>query len=115
VSTVYRQGIGFRILPDRFDSAQGASEYGLVGRTRLKRLHTPCRKEDGVTHVISLADVAFAESTREARYLAAYRKWAGLDPFPVSSTLRKHRASEQDLDISQPEKRWKAACVTGNG
>ena len=30
VSTVYRQSIGFRILPDRFDSAQGAIEYGLV-------------------------------------------------------------------------------------
>jgi hypothetical protein len=62
-----------------------------------------CRKEDGETHVVSLADVAFAESSPGAQYVAAYRKWAGLEPFPVLSTSRrKHRASEQDIDISQP-------------
>jgi hypothetical protein len=66
-------------------------------------LMAACRKEDGSEHIISLSDVTFAESTREAQYLAAYRKWVGLEPFPVSSTARrKHRASEQDIDISRP-------------
>jgi len=84
------------------DEPVSVSAVDYDGNVR-RGLTAVCRKEDGVTQVVSLADVAFAESTREARYVAAYRKWVGLEPYPVSSTSRrKHRASEQDIDISRP-------------
>jgi hypothetical protein len=66
-------------------------------------LTAACQKEDGGEHVISLADVALAESVRGTHCLAAYRKWAGLEPLGVlSPSRRRHRASEQDIDLTRP-------------
>jgi hypothetical protein len=66
-------------------------------------LTATCKKEDGSKHVVSLTDVAFGEATQDARYLAAYRKWAGLNPVSLpGASKKKHRASEADIDISQP-------------
>jgi len=39
------------------------------------------RRPDGTSHVVSAADVVLADSASQ-QYLAAYRKWMGIDPAP---------------------------------
>jgi hypothetical protein len=41
-----------------------------------------CRR-DGSEHVVAAAEVSFLANTKLSRYLAAYRKWMGLDPNPA--------------------------------
>jgi hypothetical protein len=41
-----------------------------------------CRR-DGADHQVSLLDVAVPQGTEVARVLAAYRHWAGVDPWPT--------------------------------
>jgi hypothetical protein len=66
-----------------------------------------CRMEGGAVHVVAAADVSARPGTKAARYLAAYRRWLGLDPVPVephprAGTVRDHKASESDLDLAVP-------------
>ncbi|MBI4658501.1 MAG: hypothetical protein HY735_06580 [Verrucomicrobia bacterium] len=49
----------------------GNQRRGLVAR---------CRREDGSEHVVGAAEVVLAPRTHGTHYLAAYRKWLGLDP-----------------------------------
>ena len=66
-----------------------------------------CRRTDGSEYVIAASDVVFPEGSNGARYVAAYRKWLGLDPYPAGAktpSLRKrqHKATTEDLDLSGP-------------
>ncbi|MBU2547618.1 MAG: cytoplasmic protein [Proteobacteria bacterium] len=66
-----------------------------------------CRREDGSEHVVSAADVMFAQTSIGADYVAAYRKWLRLDPYPAdvrvsSRSKRHHKAGADDLDLSGP-------------
>jgi len=68
-------------------SIDGNERRGLTAR---------CRREDGSEHVVAASEVVFPEGSVGERYMAAYRKWLGLDPYPqVSSTSsllnRQHR------------------------
>ena len=70
-------------------------------------LTATCRREDGAEHVIAACDVVFPEGSNGARYVAAYRKWLGLDPYPArakapSLRIRQHKATADDLDMSEP-------------
>ena len=70
-------------------------------------LTATCRREDGAEHVIAACDVVFSEGSNGARYVAAYRKWLGLDPYPAgakapSLRMRQHKATADDLDLSGP-------------
>ena len=51
-------------------------------------------------------DVVLSGASSEVRYLAAYRKWMGLDPSPPSAGLphlaRQHKAAATDLDMKGP-------------
>jgi hypothetical protein len=66
-----------------------------------------CRREDASEHVVAASDVVFPDGSSGARYTAAYRKWLGLDPYPVgvsgsSRQSRQHKATAEDLDLSRP-------------
>jgi hypothetical protein len=66
-----------------------------------------CRREDGSEHTAALADVMFPGGSSGRTYVAAYRKWVGVEPIPVEppkSTPRKkqHKATPDDLDLSGP-------------
>lgn len=68
-----------------------------------------CRREDGSEHVVAAAEVAFPANTNLSRYLAAYRKWMGLDPYPdpagsaaPSRGNRRYKAKTGDLDLTSP-------------
>jgi hypothetical protein len=77
---------------------QGNARRGLVAR---------CRRADGSEHVVAASDVAFAEGSAGARHVAAYRKWLGLEPYPLPPGVttrrkREHKATADDLDLSTP-------------
>jgi tetratricopeptide (TPR) repeat protein len=66
-----------------------------------------CRRDDGSEHVVAASEVVFPPHTNPARYLAAYRKWLGLEPFPreaapSSRPRRQHKVTAADLDPSGP-------------
>ncbi len=70
-------------------------------------LTAKCRREDGHEHVVAASDVVFASGTSGARHVAAYRKWLGLDSYPVEVQApprrkRQHKATADDLDLSGP-------------
>jgi hypothetical protein len=63
-----------------------------------------CRRDDGSEHVVAAAEVAFPANTKRSRYLAAYRKWMGLDPYPAAPArgTRRSKAKTGDLDLTSP-------------
>src|SRR4030042_1936149 len=79
-------------------------DYG--GNTR-RGLTAKCRREDGSVHVVAASEVTFPEGSVGARYVAAYRRWLGLDPYPGEAQAparRKHthKATDDDVDVSRP-------------
>ena len=66
-----------------------------------------CRRGDGSEHVVAASDVVISPRSSAARYLAAYRKWLGLEPFPPEVAAgvgrkRRHKVASTDLDLSAP-------------
>lgn len=65
-----------------------------------------CRRKKGVEQVIAACDLIFPEdSSVAARYLAAYRKWLGIEPYLQSSLSPTYRspqkATQDDIAISR--------------
>ena len=57
--------------------------------------------------MVTASEVSFPEGSLNARHVAAYRKWLGLEPVPrhkAAPTRRRkrHKAAEDDLDLSAP-------------
>lgn len=76
----------------------GNARRGLVAR---------CRREDGSEHRIGLADMEVPARTPGARHVAAYRAWMGIVPDPgapatTQRSHRRHKAGDDDLDLSRP-------------
>ena len=66
-----------------------------------------CRREDGSEYVIAVSEVVFPQASAGARYIAAYRRWLNLDPYPVetkkpSRSGRQHKVADDDIDLSKP-------------
>ncbi len=65
-----------------------------------------CRSVDGTEHIVAAADVVFPKRSIGARYIASYRKWLGIEPFPpevaaaISTPL--HKEAETDFDQFDP-------------
>ena len=69
-------------------------------------LTAKCRCADGSEYVIAAADAEFPKGSIGTRYLAAYRKWLGLEPYPaVTPTLSRRKSqnkvTDDDLDLSK--------------
>jgi tetratricopeptide (TPR) repeat protein len=64
-----------------------------------------CQREEGVEQVITACDLIFPEGSVAARYVAAYRKWLGIEPYPQGplSLMRRRpqKATEDDIDMTQ--------------
>jgi hypothetical protein len=63
-----------------------------------------CRREDGSEHAVAAADIVLPKRSNGARYVAAYRKWLGLDPYPPDIPAirkRRHKATAGDLDLGR--------------
>ena len=79
-------------------------EIGYAGNAR-RGLTATCRREDGSVHVVSVLDVAFPRQWNGTRYVAACRKWQGMEPFPSEVSppprrTRQHKVTEADLDMA---------------
>ena len=66
-----------------------------------------CRREDGSEYVVAASDVVLPQASAGARYIAAYRRWLNLDPYPAetpkpSRSRRQLKAAEDDIDLSKP-------------
>ena len=65
------------------------------------------RRADGSEHVVATSDVFFPEGSSGERYVAAYRRWLGLEPYaeggPIhSGRRRQYEATADDIDMSSP-------------
>jgi len=63
-----------------------------------------CRREDGSEQVVAASDVVFSESSNGLLFLAAYRRWLGLEPYPAVSQNytrrnRQHKATDDVVDL----------------
>lgn len=63
-----------------------------------------CRREDGAEYVVTLSEVEFPRTRAGAGYIAAYRRWLNLDPYPEESKKhprrrRQHKATAVDVDV----------------
>lgn len=70
-------------------------------------LSARCRREDGSEHVVAVSEVGFPQASAGANYIAAYRRWLNLDPYPAetqkpSRRKRQHKATADDIDLSKP-------------
>ncbi|MBW1925548.1 MAG: cytoplasmic protein, partial [Deltaproteobacteria bacterium] len=66
-----------------------------------------CRREDGSEYLIAVSDVVLPQTSEGARYIAAYRRWLNLDPYPVETKRRsrrgrQHKVADDDIDLSKP-------------
>jgi hypothetical protein len=65
-----------------------------------------CRREDGSGHVVGLAELRFRAGTAAARAVAPYHRWLRLqgsaDDVQREPPRRRHKATEDDIDVSRP-------------
>jgi tetratricopeptide (TPR) repeat protein len=61
------------------------------------------RREDGSEHVIAACDLLFPEGSTGERYVAAYRRWLGIEPYPQGAVPKRkpERATADDIDLAQ--------------
>lgn len=81
-------------------------EFGYDGNQR-RGLVARCRRQDGSRHRVSALDVVLAERSSGGPLIAAYRKWSGLDPWPMQAdpprlSERRHKVAATDFDLSGP-------------
>ena len=77
-------------------------KFGYDGNAR-RGLTADCRGNDGIVHVVSGADVVIPLEKQNGRYLAAYRKWLGIDPFPPGTrTTPKERPGALAIQLDAP-------------
>ena len=76
-----------------------------------------CQREEGAEQVIAACDLIFPEGSAAARYVAAYRKWLGIEPYPQGSLSltrrRPPKATEDDIDMTR-DVELIAVAVKGN-
>jgi len=63
-------------------------------------LTAKCRREDGSEYTVAAHDCVFPEGSN-ADYMAAYRTWLGIEPYPRVSLKKRPKATEDDLDMSK--------------
>ncbi len=77
----------------------GNARRGIVAR---------CVREDGTEYRVSLADIELPPTAAAYLHLAAYCKWLGVETAApklgrsAKAKARKHKASDDDIDLSKP-------------
>ena len=66
-----------------------------------------CRREDGSEYTVALPEVLSPGSTTAGDYVAAYRKWLGLEPYPKRRRTprradRRTKPAGEELDLGGP-------------
>jgi len=66
-------------------------------------LSARCRREDGTEYQVAACDLFFPRGTMAARYIAAYRRWLGIEPYAqgkIPIKRKPKKATEDDLDLT---------------
>ena len=58
------------------------------------------RREDASEHVVSASDLVFPEGSKGADYMAAYRTWLGIEPYPQVLSSKKPKATDE-IDMNK--------------
>ncbi len=85
---------------DAFVVGEPVAVLGIDYENERRGLTARCRCEDGSEYAIAACDVYFPERTKAADYVAAYRLWLGMDPYPRVSLRRRPKAVPDDIDMS---------------
>jgi len=78
--------------------------FGYDGNLR-RGLTARCRRADGAEYEVAAADVIISPRIFGGRYLAAYRRWLGLEPNSPDTScrpLRQRKAAATDIDLDSP-------------
>jgi hypothetical protein len=85
--------IGEPVSVVKFDY-QGNQRRGLTAK---------CRRVDGCEYEVTVSEVTLATDSPGSHYLAAYRKWMGVEPYPPEARTRTRRESPvAGLDLGGP-------------
>jgi hypothetical protein len=85
--------IGEPVSVVKFDY-QGNQRRGLTAK---------CRRVDGCEYEVTVSEVTLATDSPGSHYLAAYRKWMGVEPYSPEARTRTRRESPvAGLDLSGP-------------
>lgn len=78
---------GVTVPSDAFVIGEAVSvlKFDYDGNER-RGLTAKCCRQDGREYIVSASDVVFHPGAEGGRYVAAYRKWMGLTPFPPEAT-----------------------------
>ena len=76
-------------------------EFDYDGNER-RGLTARCRRESGAEYIVAAVEVVLPPNAGGEQYLAAYRKWIGLEPYPLKAATaspreRQHKAAPTDL------------------
>jgi hypothetical protein len=59
-----------------------------------------CRRPDGREYEVAVSDVLIPAAIRGCQYLAAYRQWVGLEPYPPAERRAKKKVLPEDAEAS---------------
>ena len=91
---------------DAFVIGEPVSVIAFVYDGNIRRgLTARCRRRDGAEYYVAAGDVVLSPRTGGARYLAAYRRWLGLEPGSPDTPARRraprqHKAAATDIDLN---------------
>jgi len=60
-----------------------------------------CRREDGSEHIVAACDLIFPEASKATDYIAAYRRWLGIEPYQDVLLRKKPKAVEDDVVVGK--------------
>ena len=74
-----------------------------------------CRREDGSEYVVAVSDVVLPQTSSGARYIAAYRRWLKLDPYPARNpeTFPSRAAAQGHRRRPRFKQASRAGCASG--
>src|SRR5271157_1956499 len=77
-----------------------AIEIDYDGNER-RGLTARCLRDDGSEYGIGASDLVFPEGSKAADYMAAYRTWLGIEPYPQVLLKKRPKAAEDNLDMTK--------------
>ncbi len=102
---VIENEIGFPVDGFIIDEPVRVIKIDYDGNER-RGLTATCKRENGSKHVVTAADVRFPRDSTAGRYLAAYRKWVGLQPYPSPpsnlSGAKRRKVVAGDVKLKGP-------------
>jgi hypothetical protein len=59
------------------------------------------RRGDASEHIVSASDLLFPEGSKAGDYMAAYRTWLGIEPYPQILLTKRPKATEDEIDMNK--------------